>query len=120
MGVPPMVASAYNLLLLNLGFDVLAIFCLFYLWWDTTSVHSRLTEIQSKLVQLESRLSPGKLIGWFPTAAAMRREDNCPTPFERVLRRDRAIVGIALLILIYWLGFMLGGSPPAWTWLAWT
>jgi hypothetical protein len=53
-----MVASAYNLLLLNLGFDVLALFCLFYLWWDTAGVHSRLTEIQSKLVQLESRLSP--------------------------------------------------------------
>jgi predicted metal-binding membrane protein len=100
LGVPPMVASAYNLLLLNLGFDVLALFCLFYLWWDTTSVHSRLTEIQSKLAQLESRLSSGKLIGWFPTAAAMQREDNYPTPFERVLRRDRAIVGIALLILI--------------------
>jgi hypothetical protein len=93
-------AYAYNLLLLNFGFDVLALFCLFYLWWDTTSVHSRLTEIQSKLVQLESRLSSGKSIGWFPTAAALQREDNGPTPFERVLRRDRAVVGIALLILI--------------------
>ena len=49
------------------GFDVFAIFCLFYPWWDTTSVHSRLTEIQ------KSRLSSGKLIGWFPTAAAMQR-----------------------------------------------
>ena len=28
------------------------------------------------------------------------RRDNGPTPFERLLRRDRAIVGIALLILI--------------------
>ena len=27
-------------------------------------------------------------------------QDNHPTPFERLLRRDRAIVGIALLILI--------------------
>src|SRR5215831_13109064 len=27
-------------------------------------------------------------------------QDNNPTPFERLLRRDRAIVGIALLILI--------------------
>src|SRR6185369_12418447 len=91
---------AYNLLLLNFGFDVLALFCLFYLWWDTPSAHSRLTEIQSKLVQLESRLSSGKSIGWFPTAAGPQREDNGPTPFERVQRRDRAIVGMALLILI--------------------
>jgi hypothetical protein len=45
-------AYAYNLLLLNFGFDVLALFCLFYLWWDTPSAHSRLTEIQSKLVRL--------------------------------------------------------------------
>src|SRR6187399_2026872 len=90
-------AYAYNLLLLNFGFDVLALFCLFYLWWDTQSAHSRLTEIQSKL---ESRLSSGKSTGWFPTAAGPQREDNRPTPFERVLRRDRAIVGIALLILI--------------------
>jgi Predicted metal-binding integral membrane protein (DUF2182) len=78
----------------------LALFCLFYLWWDTAGVHSRVTEIQSKLAQFESRLSPGKLIGWFPTAAALQREDNGPTPFERILRRDRAIVGTALLILI--------------------
>ena len=28
------------------------------------------------------------------------RQDHGPTPFERLLRRDRAIVGIALLILI--------------------
>src|SRR5262249_27108900 len=27
-------------------------------------------------------------------------QDNGPTPFERLLRRDRVIVGIALLILI--------------------
>ena len=27
-------------------------------------------------------------------------QDNSPTPFERLLQRDRAIVGIALLILI--------------------
>ena len=27
-------------------------------------------------------------------------QDNSPTPFERLLRQDRAIVGIALLILI--------------------
>ena len=94
-------AYAYNFLLLNFGFDVLALFCLFYyLWWDTTSVHSRLNEIQSKLVQLESRLSSGKSIGWFPTAAGPQREDNGPTPFERVQRRDQAIVGTALLILI--------------------
>ena len=93
-------AYAYNLLLLNFGFDVLALFCLFYLWWDTPSAHSPLTEIQSKLVQLESRLSSGKSIGWFPTAAGPQREDNGPTPFERVQRRDRAIVGMALLILI--------------------
>jgi len=26
------------------------------------------------------------------------RQDNGPTPFERLLRRDRVIVGIALLI----------------------
>jgi predicted metal-binding membrane protein len=30
----------------------------------------------------------------------LQRQDNGPTPFERLLRRDRAIVGIALLILI--------------------
>jgi len=30
----------------------------------------------------------------------LQRQDNNPTPFERLLRRDRAIVGIALLILI--------------------
>ena len=28
------------------------------------------------------------------------RQDHGPTPFERVQRRDRAIVGMALLILI--------------------
>ena len=30
----------------------------------------------------------------------LQRQDHGPTPFERLLRRDRAIVGIALLILI--------------------
>src|SRR5262245_12380623 len=30
----------------------------------------------------------------------LHRQDNGPTPFERLLRRDRVIVGIALLILI--------------------
>ena len=30
----------------------------------------------------------------------LERQDHGPTPFERLLRRDRAIVGIALLILI--------------------
>jgi predicted metal-binding membrane protein len=30
----------------------------------------------------------------------LERQDLGPTPFERLLRRDRAIVGIALLILI--------------------
>ena len=30
----------------------------------------------------------------------LQRQDNGPTPFERLLRRDRAIVAIALLILI--------------------
>ena len=30
----------------------------------------------------------------------LQQQDNSPTPFERLLRRDRAIVGIALLILI--------------------
>jgi predicted metal-binding membrane protein len=55
--------------------------------------------MQSKLVQLVSRLSSDKLMGWFPTAAAMQREDDCPTPFERVLRRDRVIIGMALLTL---------------------
>src|SRR5262245_49717857 len=39
-----------------------------------------------------------KLIGWSPTAAAMQREDDCPT--GRVLRRDRVIMVIALLMLI--------------------
>ena len=45
-------------------------------------------------------VSSDKLIGWSPTAAAMQREDDCPTPFERVLRRDRVIIGMALLMLI--------------------
>jgi hypothetical protein len=87
MGRHIMPTYAYNLLLLSLGFDVLALFFLFYLWWDTTSVHSRLTEIQSKLGQLESRLPSDKSIGWFPTAAALQREDNGPTPFERYCGR---------------------------------
>jgi hypothetical protein len=47
----------------------------------------------------------------------LEQQDNSPTPFERLLRRDRAIVGIALLILILlawlWPGFMLCGSPTA-------
>ena len=30
----------------------------------------------------------------------LQRQDHGPTPFERLLRRDRAIVGIALVILI--------------------
>src|SRR5262249_17010926 len=30
----------------------------------------------------------------------LQRRDHGPTPFERLLQRDRAIVGIALLILI--------------------
>jgi len=30
----------------------------------------------------------------------LQRQDNRATPFERLLRRDRAIVSIALLILI--------------------
>src|SRR6187551_3002441 len=30
----------------------------------------------------------------------LQRQDHGPTPFERLLRRDRTIVGIALLILI--------------------
>jgi predicted metal-binding membrane protein len=38
----------------------------------------------------------------------MQREDNGSTPFERVLRRDRAIVGIALLILILLAWFYVG------------
>src|SRR5262245_33508609 len=45
-------------------------------------------------------VSSDKLIGCSPTAAAIQREDDCPTPFERVLRRDRVIIGMALLILI--------------------
>ena len=44
-------------------------------------------------------VSSDKLTGWSPTAAAIRKDD-CPTPFERVLRRDRVIIGMALLILI--------------------
>src|SRR5262245_62410531 len=34
-------------------------------------------EGQSKLIQPESRLSSDKLMGWFPTAAAPQREDEC-------------------------------------------
>ena len=30
----------------------------------------------------------------------LQRQDHDPTPFERLLRRDGAIVGIALLILV--------------------
>src|SRR5262249_9488891 len=35
-------------------------------------------------------------------------QDNGPTPFERLLRRDRVIVGIALLILILLAWFYVG------------
>src|SRR5262245_806583 len=50
-------------------------------------------------------VSSDNLIGWSPTAAAMQREDDCPPPVERVLRRDRVIIGTALLsfILLAWL-----------------
>src|SRR5262245_44643710 len=43
--------------------------------------------------------SSDKLIGWSPTAAAMR-----PTPFEGLLRRDRIFIGMTLLtvILLAW------------------
>src|SRR5262245_57889573 len=34
--------------------------------------------------------------------------DNAPTPFERLLRRDRTIVGIALLILVLLAWFYVG------------
>src|SRR6516165_12727652 len=53
---------------------------------------------------LAAGVSSDELIGWSPTAAAMQREDNCPTSFERVLRRDRVIIGTALLsfILLGW------------------
>src|SRR5262249_45098620 len=43
---------------------------------------------------------PDKLIGWAPTAAAMQLEDACPTSLDLVLRRDRVIIGTALLLLI--------------------
>src|SRR5262245_41704721 len=36
-------------------------------------------------------------------------QDNNPTPFERLLRRDRAIVSIALLILILLAWLYVGG-----------
>src|SRR5215471_5576329 len=50
-------------------------------------------------------VSSDRSIGWSPTAVAMQREGDCPTPFERVLRRDRVIIGMALLsfILLAWL-----------------
>src|SRR6516225_7860640 len=35
-------------------------------------------------------------------------QDNNPTPFERLLRRDRVIVGTALLILILLAWFYVG------------
>jgi predicted metal-binding membrane protein len=92
-------AYTHHLLLLNFGFDVLGVFCLIYLWWDTRSLQSRLTEIQTKLLQLEGCLSPGKLVGWYPTPAALQREESSPASFEGVLRRDRAIVGTTLIIL---------------------
>ena len=38
----------------------------------------------------------------------LQRQDNGPTPFERLLRRDRTIVGIALLILILLAWFYVG------------
>jgi predicted metal-binding membrane protein len=40
----------------------------------------------------------------------LQRQDHGPTPFERLLRRDRAIVGIALLILIL-LAWLYVGRP---------
>jgi predicted metal-binding membrane protein len=38
----------------------------------------------------------------------LQRQDNGPTPFERLLRRDRTIVAIALLILILLAWFYVG------------
>jgi predicted metal-binding membrane protein len=38
----------------------------------------------------------------------LQRQDNSPTPFDRLLRRDRAIVGTALLILILLAWFYVG------------
>src|SRR6516162_9171051 len=38
----------------------------------------------------------------------LQRQDHGPTPFERLLRRDRAIVGTALLILILLAWFYVG------------
>src|SRR5262245_16120048 len=51
-----------------------------------------------------AEVSSDKLIGCSPTAAAMQREDNCPTSYDLVLRRDRVIIGTALLsfILLAW------------------
>jgi predicted metal-binding membrane protein len=54
-------------------------------------------ELASKL---EGRLSSDKLIGSSPIAASMQREDIGVTLLKRVLRRDRIIIGIALLTLI--------------------
>src|SRR5262245_54831395 len=49
-------------------------------------------------------VSSDKLFGWSPSAAAMQQENNCPTPLDLVLRRDRVIIGTALLsfILLAW------------------
>src|SRR5262245_22728092 len=53
---------------------------------QATLVHVQtIPEIQSKPAQAESGLSSDNLIGWSPTAAAMQRADDCPTPSERVL-----------------------------------
>ena len=74
-------------------------------------------------------VSSDKLIGWSPTAAAMQREDDRPTPFERVLRRDRVIIGMALLMLILlaWLdvlrlaaGVEMGGTKVTVLFLMWS
>jgi predicted metal-binding membrane protein len=38
----------------------------------------------------------------------LQQQDNSPTPFDRLLRRDRTIVAIALLILILLAWFYVG------------
>jgi predicted metal-binding membrane protein len=59
----------------------------------------------------------------------MQREDDRPTPFERVLRRDRVIIGMALLMLILlaWLdvlrlaaGVEMGGTKVTVLFLMWS